>query len=76
MACAMHRLAVAGRAVDEHRFPGAHGRTDRVEDAVAEHQVTEGGANPRRRHVVHRRRAGTVACTSGTGRAAPAAHPT
>ena len=48
------RLAVARRAVDEHRVAGGNGRSDLVEHLVADDQVRERLPHAIARHVRHR----------------------
>ena len=46
------RLAVARRAVHEHRVPGIDGGPELVQDPLADHQVREGLAHVRASHLV------------------------
>ena len=46
------RLAIARRAVHEHRVPGIDGGPELVQDALADHQMREGLAHVRASHLV------------------------
>ena len=64
------RLAVAGRAVDEQRVAGVDGRPERIDHAIAEHEVPARLADPLARGAARHARPGAP---SGRRRTAPAA---
>ena len=49
------RLAVSGRAVDEHRVAGVDRRAELIQHVLADDQMREGACAPRARRLVRRR---------------------